>query len=157
LYQCDNVRLGEKVVSLDLNTASDMRAPGAAWGVYAIESAMDELAVKLGMDPVELRLRNYADKDYNNNKPFSSIELVACYQQGAEKFGWTRRNPKPRSMREGNNLVGWGMASGVWDAMQLEASAKAVLDIDGQLTVGSATGDIGTGTYTIMTQIAADS
>ncbi len=157
LYRCDNVQLGQKVVSLDVNSPCDMRAPGAAWGVYAIECAMDELAVKLGMDPVELRLRNYTDKDYNEGKPFSSKELRACYQQGAEKFGWTRRDPKPRSMREGHNLVGWGMASGVWDAMQLEASARAVLSINGDLTVASATADIGTGTYTIMTQIAADS
>jgi xanthine dehydrogenase YagR molybdenum-binding subunit len=157
LYRCDNVHLSEKVVPLDLYTPCDMRAPGAAWGVYAIECAMDELAVKLGMDPVDLRLRNYTDKDYNENKAFSSKELRACYQQGAEKFGWARRNPKPRSTREGSNLVGWGMATGVWDAIQLEASARAVLNIDGELTVGSATGDIGTGTYTIMTQIAADS
>jgi xanthine dehydrogenase YagR molybdenum-binding subunit len=157
LYRCDNVHLSEKVVSLDENTPSDMRAPGAASGVYAIECAMDELAVKLGMDPIELRLRNYTDKDYNYDQPFSSKELRACYWQGAEKFGWARRNPKPRSMRDGNNLVGWGMASAAWDAIQLEASAKAVLDTDGRLTVASATGDIGTGTYTIMTQIAAES
>jgi xanthine dehydrogenase YagR molybdenum-binding subunit len=156
LYRCDNVHLSEKVVSLDLYTACDMRAPGASWGVYAIECGMDELAVKLGIDPVELRLRNYTDRDYNQDKPFSSKELRACYQQAGEKFGWARRDPRPRSMREGKNLVGWGMASGVWDAMQFEASAKAVLNIDGELTVGSATEDIGTGTYTIMTQIAAD-
>lgn len=157
LYRCDNVHLSQKVVSLDLNTPCDMRAPGAAWGLYAIECAMDELAVKLSMDPVELRLKNYTDKDTNEDKPFSSKELGACYQQGAEKFGWAQRNPKPRSMREGNNLIGWGMATGVWDAMHLEASARAVLNIDGSLTVSSATEDIGTGTYTIMTQIAADS
>src|SRR5258706_152922 len=117
---------------------------------------MDELAVKFGMDPVELRLRNYTDKDYNEDKPFSSKELRACYQQGAEKFGWARRNPKPRSMREGNSLVGWGMANGIWDAMQFEASARAVLNIDGELTVGSAPEDIGTGPSTISTRIAAD-
>jgi xanthine dehydrogenase YagR molybdenum-binding subunit len=157
LYRCDNMRLSEKVVPLDLYTACDMRAPGAAWGVYGIESAMDELAVKLDIDPVELRLKNYTDKDYNQSKPFSSKELRACYQKAADRFGWSRRNPQPRSMREGNNLVGWGMATGVWDAMQLEASARAVLNIEGELTVASATGDIGTGTYTIMTQIAADS
>jgi xanthine dehydrogenase YagR molybdenum-binding subunit len=156
LYRSDNVQLSHKVVSLDFCTPCDMRAPGAAWGVYAIECAMDELALKLGMDPIELRLRNYTDKDCNADKPFSSKELRACYQQGAEKFGWARRNPEPRSMREGSHLIGWGMASGVWEAMQLEASAKAVLNIDGKLTVGSATEDIGTGTYTIMTQIAAD-
>jgi xanthine dehydrogenase YagR molybdenum-binding subunit len=133
-----------------------MRAPGAVWGVFAIESAMDELAVALGVDPIELRLKNYTDKDYNNALPFSSKELLACYQQGAERFGWSRRNPEPRSMRDGNSLIGWGMASGVWEASQQEASAKAVLSVDGKLHVSSATADIGTGTYTIMTQIAAE-
>ena len=157
LYRCDNVHLSEKDVPLDVNTPCDMRAPGAAWGVYAIECAMDELAGKLGIDPIELRLRNYTDKDYDQNQPFSSKELHACYRQGAERFGWARRNPKPRSMRDGNNLVGWGMASAAWYAIQAEASAKAVLDSDGRLTVASATEDIGTGTYTIMTQIAAES
>jgi len=157
LYRCDNVHLSERVVSLDVNTPADMRAPGAASGVYAIECAMDELAVKLGMDPIELRLLNYTDRDYNYDQPFSSKELRACYQQGAERFGWARRNPKPRSIRDGNNLVGWGMASAAWVALQEEASAKAVLETDGRLTVASATEDIGTGTYTIMTQIAAES
>jgi xanthine dehydrogenase YagR molybdenum-binding subunit len=156
LYKCDNVELSEKVVPLDVFTPCDMRAPGAAWGVYAIESAMDELAVKLRMDPVKLRLRNYTDKDYNQNKDFSSKELRSCYQLAADRFGWARRDPRPGSMREGQNLVGWGMASGVWDAIQLEAAAKAVLNSDGELTVSSATADIGTGTYTVMTQIAAE-
>jgi len=156
LYRCDNVRLDYKVAQLDLYTPIDMRAPGAAWGVYALECAMDELAVKLGIDPVELRLRNYTERDQNEDKPFSSKELRACYLKGAEKFGWARRNPEPRSMREGDTLVGWGMASGVWEATQLPASVKAVLTADGRLTVSSATADIGTGTYTIMTQIAAE-
>lgn len=156
LYRCDNVKLTYKVTPLDLCTPIDMRAPGATWGVYAIECAMDELAVKLGVDPIELRLKNYTEKDYNEDKPFSSKELRACYRQGAERFGWARRNPQPRSMREGNNLIGWGMASGVWDASQMQASAKAILTADGKLTVSSATADIGTGTYTIMTQIAAE-
>ncbi len=156
LYQCDHVKLDHKVVPLDLYTPSDMRAPGAAWGVYALECAMDELAVKLGIDPVELRLKNYTEKDHNEDKPFSSKELRACYRQGAARFGWARRNPPPGSMREGHTRIGWGMASGVWDASQLPAAAKAVLTADGKLTVSSATADIGTGTYTIMTQIAAE-
>ena len=156
LYRCNNVYLSEKLVPLDCMTPCDMRAPGGAWGLHGIECAMDELAVKLCMDPVDLRLRNYTDKDYNEDKAFSSKELRACYQQGAGRFGWARRDSRPRSMREGNNLIGWGMASGVWDSIQREASAKAVLNIEGELTVGSATADIGTGTYTIMTQIAAD-
>ncbi|HKX60652.1 MAG TPA: xanthine dehydrogenase family protein molybdopterin-binding subunit [Verrucomicrobiae bacterium] len=156
LYRCDNVRLDHKVVSLDLYTPIDMRAPGAAWGVYALECAMDELAVKLAIDPIELRLKNYAERDQIDDLPFSSKELRECYQRGAEKFGWGQRNPQPRSMRDGNQLVGWGMAGGAWEAQQKEASAHAVLTADGRLTVSSATGDIGTGTYTIMTQIAAE-
>jgi len=154
LYRCDNVRLDHKVVQLDLATPIDMRAPGAAWGVYALECAMDELAVQLRIDPVELRLKNYAEED--GGKPFSSKELRACYQKSAERFGWAQRRPEPRSMRAGNQLIGWGMATGVWDAFRVVAGAKAVLSADGKLTVSSATADIGTGTYTIMTQIAAD-
>ncbi|KFE68032.1 xanthine dehydrogenase family protein molybdopterin-binding subunit [Hyalangium minutum] len=156
LYQCDNVRLDYKVASLDHYTPLDMRAPGAAWGVYALECAMDELAYAAGVDPLALRLKNYAERDQNADKPFSSKELRACYHQGAERFGWGRRVATPRSMRDGKQLIGWGMATGVWEAMQQPASAKALLSIDGKLTVSSATSDIGTGTYTVMTQIAAE-
>jgi xanthine dehydrogenase YagR molybdenum-binding subunit len=156
LYQCDNVRLDYKVAPLDQYTPIDMRAPGAVLGVYALECAMDELAYKVGMDPLALRLKNYAEKDQNKGKPFSSKELKACYRQGAERFGWARRSAAPRSMREGHQLIGWGVATGVWDAMQQPARARAVLSIDGTLTVSSATADIGTGTYTVMTQIAAE-
>ena len=156
LYRCQNVRMSHKLTKLDLCTPIDMRAPGAVWGLYAAECAMDELAVKLQIDPVELRLKNYTEKDLNEDKPFSSKELRACYQQASEKFGWAKRNPQPRSMRDGDALVGWGMAGGCWEAMQQEASAKVVLSADGKLTVSSATEDIGTGTYTVMTQIAAD-
>ena len=156
LYRCDNVKLGYRVVQLDVCTPGDMRAPGAVWGLYALECAMDELAFKIGIDPIELRLKNYAERDQNEGKPFSSKELRACYRLGAEKFGWARRNPQPRSMREGNTLIGWGMAGGIWDAFHVAADAKAVLTADGKLTVSSATADIGTGTYTIMTQIAAE-
>jgi xanthine dehydrogenase YagR molybdenum-binding subunit len=155
-YKCDNVRLDYKLSRLDVHTPLDQRAPGAATGVPALEIAMDELASKLGMDPVELRLKNYTEIDPNTGNPFSSKELRACFEQGAERFGWSRRDPKPRSMREGRQLIGWGMAAGVWDAMQGQAVARAVLGIDGKLVVGSATADIGTGTYTVMTQIAAD-
>ena len=105
-----------------------MRAPGAVWGVYALECAMDELAVKLGIDPVELRLKNYAEEDQNEDKPFSSKELRECYRQGAERFGWARRDPEPRSMREGTTLIGWGMAGGVWEAMQQKAAAQGRAD-----------------------------
>jgi xanthine dehydrogenase YagR molybdenum-binding subunit len=156
LYRCENVRMDHKVTKLDFYTPCDMRAPGAVWGLYAIETAMDELAVALKMDPLELRLKNYSDKDYNEDKPYSSKELRAAYQQAAEKFGWSKRNPQPRSMRDGDWLVGHGMATGVWESMQQEAEAKATLGADGSLLVTSATEDIGTGTYTVMTQIAAD-
>jgi xanthine dehydrogenase YagR molybdenum-binding subunit len=156
LYQCDNVKLAYTVAPLDLHTPIDMRAPGAAWGVYALECAMDELAYKLGVDPLDLRLKNYAEKDQNQDNPFSSKELRACYRQGAETFGWAKRHPQPRSMRDGDHLIGWGMATGVWEALYAPVSAKAVLTADGRLEVSSATADIGTGTYTIMTQIAAE-
>src|SRR5262245_44193910 len=156
LFRCDNARFEHKVAQLDVYTPIDMRAPGAVWGLYALESAMDELAYKLGIDPLELRLKNYTEKNQNLNKPYSSKELRECYRQGAEKFGWARRNPKPRSMQDGDQLIGWGMATGVWEAMQMEAAAKAVLTADGKLNVSSATADIGTGTYTVMTQIAAE-
>ena len=156
LYKCDNVTLDYKLAKLHLNTPADMRAPGAAWGLYALECAMDELAVKLSMDPVELRLRNYSETDGNSGLPYSSKALRECYRQGAERFGWSRRNPQPRSMRNDDTLIGWGMASAVWESGQVPGSAKAVLSADGKLTVSSATEDIGTGTYTIMAQIAAE-
>jgi xanthine dehydrogenase YagR molybdenum-binding subunit len=156
LYQCKNVQLDYKIARLDVNTPCDMRAPGAAWGLFALESAMDELAYKLKMDPLELRLKNYAEKDLSTGKRFSSKELRECYRQAAERFGWAKRLAAPRSMRDGGNLIGWGLATGVWESWQLPADAKAVLTADGRLVVGSATADIGTGTYTIMTQIAAE-
>ena len=156
LYQCENVELDYHLVNLDVYTPIDMRAPGAVSGLHALESAMDELAYKLGIDPLELRLKNYAAEDQNAKKPFSSKELRACYLEGAEKFGWSKRSSEPRSMRDGNQLVGWGMASASWDAQQQKCAAKAVLSPNGKLTVSSGTSDIGTGTYTIMTQIAAE-
>ena len=156
LYQCDNVALSYRLAPLDVYTPLDMRAPGAASGMIALECAMDELACAAQIDPLELRRRNFAANNANEGKPYSSKELLACYQQGADRFGWVNRNPLPRSMRNGHQLVGWGMAGGVWEAMQMKASAKARIDAQGQLTVSSATTDIGTGTYTVMTQIAAD-
>ncbi len=155
LYKCDNVELTYKLAPLDVFTPLDMRAPGAALGVIGLECAMDELACALAIDPVQLRLTNFAERNGNEDKPYSSKELRACYAEGAERFGWSRRNPEPRSMREGRQLVGWGMAGGVWESMQMKASAKAHINAAGKLTVSSATTDIGTGTYTVMTQIAA--
>ena len=156
LYQCDNVALSYRLAPLDVYTPLDMRAPGAASGMIALECAMDELACAALIDPLDLRRRNFAANNGNEGKPYSSKELLACYQQGAERFGWQNRNPQPRSMRNGHQLIGWGMAGGVWEAMQMKASAKACINAQGHLTVSSATTDIGTGTYTVMTQIAAD-
>ncbi|MBU3055565.1 xanthine dehydrogenase family protein molybdopterin-binding subunit [Pseudomonas indica] len=155
LYQCDNVRLDYRLVPLDVHTPLDMRAPGAALGLYALECAMDELACAVAIDPLQLRLLNYADTNQNEGKPFSSKALRDCYRQGAERFGWSRRPLEPRSLRDGHELIGWGMAGGVWEALQMPASAKASLGGDGILRVSSATTDIGTGTYTAMTQVAA--
>ena len=157
LYACDNVALTYKLAKVDTFSPADMRAPGAVTGVMAIEIAMDELAHEAGIDPIALRLRNYSESDATaEGKPFGSKELKECFRQGAERFGWARRDPKPRSMREGRELVGWGMASGVWESMMQQTSAQAVLTADGRLEVGNSTGDLGTGTYTILTQIAAD-
>ncbi|MBS7455785.1 xanthine dehydrogenase family protein molybdopterin-binding subunit [Coralloluteibacterium stylophorae] len=155
LYACDNVKLDYRVVPLDQYSPLDMRAPGAAHGMHALEVAMDELSYELGIDPLELRLKNYAERDPMKDLPFSSKELRACYAQGAERFGWSKRPPAPRSMRHGSELVGWGMATGTWDAMQMFARASAVLHADGRLVVSSAATDIGTGTYTTMAMIAA--
>jgi len=156
LYKCANIELGQRLVKLDQNTPCDMRAPGGAEGAYAIECAMDELAYAANIDPLELRLINYSDKDQIQDRRYSSKELRECYRRGAEKFGWSRRNPQPRSMRDGNELVGWGMATGVWEAMQMPASAKAALTANGSVEIASATADIGPGTYTWMTQLAAE-
>jgi xanthine dehydrogenase YagR molybdenum-binding subunit len=156
LYACPNTKFAHKLVHLDLPTPSDMRAPGAATGVYALECAMDELAVALKLDPLELRYRNYSDRDQNADVPFTSKKLRECYRQGAEAFGWAKRNLEPRTMRDGRNLVGWGMASGVWEALQMETAARIVLTANGHAEIACATSDIGTGTYTIMAQVAAD-
>jgi xanthine dehydrogenase YagR molybdenum-binding subunit len=155
LYRCENFRMDYRLVRLDLPTPLDMRAPGAATGLPALEIAMDELAVALGMDPLALRLHNYAEQAPAGNKPYSSKALRDCYLQGAERFGWSQRDPRPRSMRAGSELIGWGMASGQWLAEQQEATARVVLHADGGLDVESAASDIGTGTYTVLAQIAA--
>lgn len=156
LYNCDHVKLSHKLVAIDAYTPLDMRAPGGVTGMYALESAMDELSYKIGIDPVEFRLKNYSQMDQIEGKPFSSKELTECFRQGAERFGWSKRKPEPRSMKEGNQLIGWGVATGAWEAKQKPASAHAILTKEGKLTVSSATGEIGTGTYTVMSQLAAE-
>jgi xanthine dehydrogenase YagR molybdenum-binding subunit len=156
LYKCANTKYSHKLAKLDLATPADMRAPGAATGVYALECAMDELAVALKMDPVELRLRNYSDRQQDEDAPYTSKALRECYREAADAFGWAMRNAEPRSMRDGSELVGWGMASGIWEALQMKTSARIVLTANGHAEVACATSDIGTGTYTIMAQVAAD-
>jgi xanthine dehydrogenase YagR molybdenum-binding subunit len=156
LYKCANARYVHKLAKLDLPTSSDMRAPGAASGVYALECAMDEVAVALQMDPVELRLKCYSDIDQSEGLPYSSKALKECYKQGAEAFGWAGRKPEPRSMRDGRELVGWGMATGIWEALQMPFAVRLVLTANGHAEVSSAASDIGTGTYTIMAQVTAD-
>jgi xanthine dehydrogenase YagR molybdenum-binding subunit len=157
LYKSANAKYEHRLARLDLPTPADMRAPGAATGVYALESAMDELAVALKLDPVELRLRCYSDRDQNEDLPYTSKRLRECYRQGAEAFGWGKRKPQPRSMRDGNELVGWGMATGVWEALQVPVAARIVLSANGHAEVSCAASDIGTGTYTVVAQVAADS
>jgi xanthine dehydrogenase YagR molybdenum-binding subunit len=117
---------------------------------------MDELAVALKLDPVELRYRNYSDRDQNADVPFTSKNLRECYRQGAAKFGWEKRNPEPRSMHDGTDLVGWGMATGIWEALDVKFTVRVVLTANGHAEVACATSDIGTGTYTVMTQVAAE-
>jgi xanthine dehydrogenase YagR molybdenum-binding subunit len=156
LYHCNDAAATSTLTQVDLFTPCDMRAPGGATSLYCIESAMDELSYALGIDPLELRLKNYSEWDQNDDKPFTSKALKDCYYRGAERFGWSKRNPKPRSMRNGRELIGYGMATGIWEAMRVPTSARVVLAPDGTLEIGCATADIGTGTYTILAQIGAE-
>jgi xanthine dehydrogenase YagR molybdenum-binding subunit len=156
LYNAPNTNFDYQLTRIDVNTPADMRAPGAATGNFAIESAIDELSYKAGKDPLDFRLLNYTYSDPTEDKPFSSKRLDDCYHEGAARFGWDQRNPAPRSMRDDKGLlVGWGVAAGCWDASMQKAEAKAILAADGRLTVRSATNDQGAGTYVIMTQMAA--
>jgi len=156
LYQCPNVRTNYQNIITDMQNPEPMRAPGAVSQMLALECGLDELSYQLGIDPLELRLINYAEKDPETGKPFSSKALRECYRIGADKFGWKNRKPEPRSMKDGDLLVGWGVATGMWPAMQMEASAKITVSTGGTARVTSATVDIGPGTYTVMTIIAAE-
>jgi xanthine dehydrogenase YagR molybdenum-binding subunit len=156
LYPAPNTLFEHKLAALSLHTPLDMRAPGASTAMHAIECTMDELAYRLNIDPLDLRLLNYSEKDPSEDKPFTSKELKQCYEKAAENFGWSKRNPVPGSMTNGNNLIGYGMASGIWDAEQYPARVEAILNTEGRLEIHNATTDIGTGTLTVMTQIAAD-
>ena len=160
LYESPNIETTHRLVKLDLGTPTYQRAPGEATGTFALESAMDELAVALRMDPLALRLKNYAEKDPDSGHPWSSKSLRECYRLGSEAFGWSKRNTTPGGMREGNVLVGHGMATATYPTNRSKASAvaRATLDANNMVhvLVQSATQEIGTGTYTVMAQVAAD-
>lgn len=156
LYACPNNSTSQRLLRSNIGQTSYTRAPGEATGTFALEVAMDEMAQELGMDPVEFRLKNYAELDPEEGKPWSSKSLRECYMRGAERFGWNKRSAKPASMRFGDKLVGYGMATAVYPTRRGAAKAAATLRSDGTLLVDSGTQDLGTGTYTIMTQIAAD-
>ncbi len=156
LYQVANNSTEQRLVRSDIGTPSYTRAPGEAPGTYALEAALDELAYKLRMDPLELRLKNYAEQDPDKNLPWSTKSLRECYKQGGERFGWAKRSPEPRSMRQGNMLIGYGMATAVYPARRSPASALARMYPNGSVLVEAGSQELGGGTYTIMTQIAAD-
>ena len=156
MYESPHQQTTHRLASMNLGTPTFMRAPGEATGSFALESAMDELAYRLNMDPLELRLKNYTEKDPGKDLPWSSKSLRQCYEIGAERFGWKDRKPQPRSMKQGNKLVGWGMATATYPTNRSPGECSATLHPDGTALFRSATQDLGTGTYTVMTQIAAD-
>jgi xanthine dehydrogenase YagR molybdenum-binding subunit len=156
LYSCANVHTRYRLRPMDVATPTHMRGPGEATGVYALECAMDELAHALDMDPLELRRRNEPAQDEGKRLPFSSRAMLACYDLGAERFGWSRRNPVPGSMRDGRLMLGWGMAASTYPAFFVPASARARIQPDGRFEIEAAASDMGPGTYTSMTQVAAD-
>ncbi|MCU1286498.1 MAG: Periplasmic aromatic aldehyde oxidoreductase, molybdenum binding subunit YagR [Acidobacteriales bacterium] len=156
LYSCPNVKAQQYEVPLNVGTPTPMRGPGRTPALFALESAMDELAIKLNMDPLELRLRNYAEKDESSGKPWSSKHLRDAYQKGAERFGWSKRNPKVGSMRKGNEILGWGMATCTWPCHAAGADVRVRLLSDGSAHASCATQDIGTGTYTVFAEIVSD-
>jgi xanthine dehydrogenase YagR molybdenum-binding subunit len=153
LYSCPNLEVTTGMVRRNVGAPCPMRGPGAVPGLFALESAMDELAIKLKMDPVELRLKNDADRDEGKNLPFSSRHLKECYQTGAEKFGWRNRTPEPGSMRRNGKITGWGVAGASWAAARIPCTATVELCPNGRVCVRCATQDIGTGTYTIFAQV----
>ncbi|MBA4182649.1 MAG: xanthine dehydrogenase family protein molybdopterin-binding subunit [Acidobacteria bacterium] len=156
LYSSPNVEIIHNVVPLNFGSPTPMRAPGESSGTFALESAMDELAFELKIDPVRLRLTNYANTDEQKKLPFSSKKLKECYALGAEKFGWTKRIQTPRQMRDGRWLIGYGMATATYPGYRGSASVRVRVNADGTALVQSATQDIGTGTYTVMAQTASE-
>jgi xanthine dehydrogenase YagR molybdenum-binding subunit len=156
LYACPNMKTQQRLVTLNLGTPTFQRAPGESTGTFALEVAMDELAVALAMDPVELRLRNHADRDPETGKPWSSKSLRECYADAGRRFDWSRRPAAPRSMRDGVDWVGWGMATATYPVNRQKAAASARYLADGTALIRCGTQEIGTGTYTVLTQVAAD-
>jgi xanthine dehydrogenase YagR molybdenum-binding subunit len=156
LYDVPHLAVSHRLVAVHQGLPTYMRAPGESSGNFALESAMDEMAVALNMDPLDLRLKNYAERDLHQDKPFSAKNLRHCYLRGSELFGWSKRPSAPRALRDGNVLVGWGMATSTYPANNLPAHARVRLAADGSVVVQAASQDIGTGTYTVMAQVAAD-
>jgi xanthine dehydrogenase YagR molybdenum-binding subunit len=156
MYTSPNMRSTYRVVPLDVNVGAPMRGPGATSGTFALESAMDDLAHRLGLDPVELRMRNEPDHDQSDGLPFSTRRLAECLRRGADEFGWARRNPVPGAVRDGSQLVGIGVAAAGYHTSRSESDAMARINADGTADVQTATSDMGPGTYTSMSQVAAD-
>ncbi len=156
LYSTPNLLVTSALVRRNVGTPTPMRGPGAVPGLFAIESAMDELAVKLQMDPVALRIANDTLIDESNGKPFSSRHYKECLQLGADKFGWSKRTPTVGSMRQGDLILGWGLGGASWGAYRGGAQAVVSFHDDGTVRVSSATQDVGTGTYTIFAQVIND-
>jgi xanthine dehydrogenase YagR molybdenum-binding subunit len=155
-YTAPNMRSTYRVVPLDINPGCPMRGPGATTGTFALECAMDDLAFRIGMDPVQLRLLNEPARDESNGLPFSTRRLTDCLKQGSATFGWSRRNPTPRSMRDGDRLIGIGTAAAVYHTTRSKCDVLARINADGTADVQTGTSDMGPGTYTSMTQVAAD-
>jgi xanthine dehydrogenase YagR molybdenum-binding subunit len=155
-YSTPNLRATSGLVRRNVGTPTSMRGPGAVPGLFALESAMDELAIRLNMDPLKLRMMNEPEKDEGLNLPFSSRHMVECYKVGAEKFGWDKRTPQVGSMKRDGVTLGWGMAGCSWIAERMATEAAVDLRADGTARVSCATQDIGTGTYTVLSQIVSE-
>jgi xanthine dehydrogenase YagR molybdenum-binding subunit len=155
LYMSEANSVTEKVVEVNLGVSTFTRAPGEAPGTAVLEIAMDELAEKLKMDPVQLRLVNYAEKDPSHDRPWTDKHLRDCYTEAAQRFGWSRRSATPCTVTEGNAMIGYGMATATYPANRSAAQAVVRMLPGGKMFVGSGTQDLGTGTYTIMAQQAA--
>jgi xanthine dehydrogenase YagR molybdenum-binding subunit len=153
LYSVANLEITSGIVRRNVGAPMYMRGPGAVPGLYALESAMNELADELKLDPLHLRLLNDAEKDESHNQPFSSRHLRECYEAGAKKFGWDKRTPSIGSMRRDGKILGWGLAGASWVALRLPCTATVEFCANGRLCVRCATQDIGTGTYTVFAQV----